>query len=67
MIAISQAAFEAIARTLPFGFMSFENKIDQNGERLRALRGPEESLQRRDPEAGGSEIGGDDFSRSHQV
>jgi hypothetical protein len=25
-IAISQAAFEAIARTLPFGSVSFENK-----------------------------------------
>jgi hypothetical protein len=33
-IAISQAAFEAIARTLPFGSMSFENKINQHGERL---------------------------------
>jgi hypothetical protein len=33
-IAISQAAFEAIARTLPFGSVSFENKIDENGERL---------------------------------
>jgi hypothetical protein len=50
-IAISQAAFEAIARTLPFGSVSFENKIDEQGERLiwlepsvvdrlRALRGP---------------------------
>jgi len=26
-IAISQAAFEAIARTLPLGTVSFENKI----------------------------------------
>ena len=33
-IAISQAAFEAIARTLPFGSMSFENKIDEDGNRL---------------------------------
>ena len=33
-IAISQAAFEAIARTLPFGSMSFENKIDEHGQRL---------------------------------
>ena len=33
-IAISQAAFEAIARTLPLGTVSFENKIDENGERL---------------------------------
>jgi hypothetical protein len=44
-IAISQAAFEAIARTLPFGSVSFENKIDANGERLiwlepNALAGP---------------------------
>ena len=53
-IAISQAAFEAIARTLPLGSVSFENKIDENGERLiwlepnvvdrlRAMRGPGES------------------------
>ena len=33
-IAISQAAFETIARTLPFGTVSFENKITENGERL---------------------------------
>jgi hypothetical protein len=33
-IAISQAAFEAIARMLPLGSVSFENKIDENGERL---------------------------------
>ena len=49
-IAISQAAFEAIARTLPLGSVAFENKIDANGDRLiwlepsvvdrlRALRG----------------------------
>jgi hypothetical protein len=49
-IAISQVAFEAIARTLPLGSVAFENKIDENGERLiwlepnvvdrlRALRG----------------------------
>ena len=53
-IAISQAAFEAVVRTLPFGSVSFENKIDQNGDRLiwlerrvvnrlRSLRGPGES------------------------
>jgi hypothetical protein len=53
-IAISQAAFEAIARSLPFGSVSFENKIDANGDRLiwlepsvvdrlRALRGRGES------------------------
>ena len=33
-IAISQAAFEAIARTLPLGSVSFENKIDEQGQRL---------------------------------
>jgi hypothetical protein len=49
-IAISQAAFEAIARPLPLGSVAFENKIDENGDRLiwlepnlvdrlRALRG----------------------------
>ena len=52
-IAISQAAFEAIVRTLPFGSVSFENKMTENGERLiwleprvvdrlRSLRGPGE-------------------------
>jgi hypothetical protein len=33
-IAISQAAFESIARTLPLGSVAFENKINENGERL---------------------------------
>jgi hypothetical protein len=28
-IAITQAAFEAMARTLPFGSVSFENKITE--------------------------------------
>jgi hypothetical protein len=53
-IAITQAAFDAISTTLPLGNVSFENKIDENGERLiwldravvdrlRALRGPGES------------------------
>jgi hypothetical protein len=32
-IAISEAAFEAIARTLPFGSVSFENQTNENGER----------------------------------
>jgi len=52
-IAISQAAFDAIAKTLP-GNVSFENKANAKGERyvwlepavadrLRALRGPGES------------------------
>jgi hypothetical protein len=54
-IAISQAAFDAIAATLPFGSMSFENKTNERGEkliwldhavvnRLRAMRGPGESF-----------------------
>jgi hypothetical protein len=53
-IAITQAAFEAIAKTLPFGDVGYENKINENGERLiwldpsvvdrlRSLRGPDES------------------------
>ena len=33
-IAISVEAFEAIARTLPFGSMSFENKTNEQGNRL---------------------------------
>jgi hypothetical protein len=54
-IAISVEAFEAIARTLPFGSMSFENKTNEQGEkliwldravvdRLRSLRGAGESF-----------------------
>jgi len=53
-IAISQAAFDAIARTLALGDVSVENKTNERGERLiwldravvdrlRALRGPGES------------------------
>ena len=53
-IAISQAAFEAIAGTLPLGSVSFENKSNTKGERyvwlepavvarLRVLRGSGES------------------------
>src|SRR3984957_17755222 len=55
-LAISQAAFDAIARTLPFplGVVSYENASNAKGERyvwldpkvvehLRALRGPGES------------------------
>jgi hypothetical protein len=53
-IAISQAAFAAIARTLPLGSVSFENKIDEDGNRLiwlerrmldklRSYRRPDES------------------------
>jgi hypothetical protein len=33
-IVISQAAFEAIARTLPFGDVSFENQLDEHGQRI---------------------------------
>jgi hypothetical protein len=33
-IVISQAAFDAIAATLPFGDVSFENEIDEHGQRL---------------------------------
>ena len=54
-IAISQAAFDAIARTMPFGSVNFEAGVDDNGERyiwlpravvdrLRALRGAGESF-----------------------
>jgi hypothetical protein len=32
-IAISQAAFEAIARTLPLGSVGFENAVDERGRR----------------------------------
>jgi hypothetical protein len=53
-IAISQAAFGAIASTLALGSVSFENATDERGERnvwlaptvidrLRAMRGPGES------------------------
>jgi hypothetical protein len=52
-IAITQAAFDAIARTLPFGDVGFENQVDEHGQRiiwlpravldkLRSLRGPGE-------------------------
>jgi hypothetical protein len=33
-IAISQVAFDAIARTLPLGSVAFENAVDERGERL---------------------------------
>jgi hypothetical protein len=53
-IAITQAAFEAIAKRLPLGSVGFENKVNEKGERLiwlepsmvdrlRSLRGPGES------------------------
>jgi hypothetical protein len=33
-ITITQAAFEAIAKTLPFGSVGYENKVNEKGERL---------------------------------
>ena len=53
-IAITQAAFDAIARALPFGSVGYENASNVKGERLiwldrrvvdrlRSLRGPGES------------------------
>ena len=53
-IAISQAAFDAIAATLPFGSVGYENKTKDKGERmiwlspdviakLKAVRGPGQS------------------------
>jgi hypothetical protein len=54
-IAITQAAFDAIARTMPFGSVNFEAGVDDTGERyiwlpravvdrLRSLRAPGESF-----------------------
>jgi hypothetical protein len=53
-IAISQAAFDAIAATLPLGSVGYENETAERGERyvwlasnvirrIKALRGPGES------------------------
>jgi hypothetical protein len=53
-IAISQAAFDAIAKTLALGSVGYENNVNEKGERLiwldravvdrlRAMRGPGES------------------------
>ena len=53
-IAISQAAFEAIAKTLPLGNVGYENATNEKSERLvwldravvdrlKATRGPNES------------------------
>jgi hypothetical protein len=53
-IAITPAAFEAIAKTLPLGSFGYENATNEKGERLiwlepsmvdrlRAMRGPGES------------------------
>jgi hypothetical protein len=52
-IAISQAAIDAVAKTLPLGSVGYENKLNEKGERLiwldpgvvdrlRSLRGPGE-------------------------
>ena len=62
-IAISQAAFDAIAATLSLGSVGYENATNERGERLiwldrdmvarlKALRGPGRELQRRDLAAG---------------
>jgi hypothetical protein len=62
-IAISQAAFDAIAATLPLGSVGYENATNEKGERyiwlepkvvdrLRALRESWRELQRRYPAAG---------------
>ena len=37
-IAITQAAFEAIARTLPLGSVGYENEASERGERRPAVR-----------------------------
>jgi hypothetical protein len=53
-IAITQAAFDAIASTMPLGSVGYENEVNEKGERLiwvapdvvgrlRSLRGPGES------------------------
>ena len=33
-IAITEAAFEAIAQTLPLGSVGYENEVNERGERL---------------------------------
>lgn len=38
-IAITQAAFEAIAKTLPLGSVGYENKVNEKGKRLIWLGG----------------------------
>jgi hypothetical protein len=53
-IAITRAAFNALAASLPLGSMNFENEVSENDEihvwrarsvvdRLKAMRGPGES------------------------
>ena len=36
-IAITQAAFDAIAKTRPLGSVGYENKVNEKGERLNWL------------------------------
>jgi hypothetical protein len=38
-IAITQAAFEAIAKTLPIGSVGYEAELDEKGERLIVMVG----------------------------
>ncbi len=53
-LAITRAAFNALAASLPFGSMNFENEVSENDEihvwparsvvdRFKAMRGPGES------------------------
>jgi hypothetical protein len=69
-IAITAAAFEAIARTLPLGSVGYENKTDEQGnrliwldravvDRLRAMRGPGESYSDVILRIAAEKIGGD--------
>jgi hypothetical protein len=69
-IAITQAAFEAIARTLPLGNVGYENKTNEEGnrliwldravvDRLRAMRGPGESYSDVILRIAAEKIGGD--------
>jgi hypothetical protein len=39
-IAISQAAFDAIIKTMPVDSMGFENAVDEKGRRYRPLAEP---------------------------
>jgi hypothetical protein len=66
-IAISQAAFEAIAKTLPLGSVNYENATNERGERLiwlerrmldklNSYRRSWGELQRRDLAAGGGGV-----------
>jgi hypothetical protein len=55
-IAISQAAFDAIAKTLPLGSVGYENAVNAKGERLiwleRRMLDKLNSYRRRHPAAG---------------